>query len=108
MREVDRLLANVPLLRVDLGRCRDVGNVFDLLKGLSVPQQGAVLGVGVATGNGILRSFQNSKGNTVDVTAGLDVPEYARDVGTTCPGQRGTCPTGQRGKRHRSRPVWPR
>ena len=34
VREVDRLLANVPLLRVDLGRRRDVGNVFDLLKGL--------------------------------------------------------------------------
>ena len=42
VREVDRLLANVPLLRVDLGRRRDVGNVFDLLKGLSLPQQGAV------------------------------------------------------------------
>ena len=60
------------LLRVDLGRRRDVGNVFDLLKGLSLPQRGpwsdlratdgrsreiaAVLGVGVATGNGILTS----------------------------------------------------
>ena len=45
VREVDRLLANVPLLRVDLGRRRDVGNVFDLLKGLSLPQQGAVVGL---------------------------------------------------------------
>src|SRR5947199_1639003 len=40
VREVDRLLANVPLLCVDLGRRRDVRNVFGLLKGLSLRQQG--------------------------------------------------------------------